>query len=410
MMRNDGFEQVVADWLHERADWTAPSYLDEVLVQTRRTRQRPWWSGLDRWLPGGWAAPEIPGLRIGRLVVVLALVAALVATAVYVGSRPRRPPPFGPAGNGVILYGAGDGDLYTLDIVTGATIPIVTGGPDDETPEFSHDGSRFVFARKAESAGRWILMVANADGTNARPLTGPVDPQWNAWSPDDTQVAVVDAAGTPTLTLYQLAGGAPLTLDIRGRLATNAAFVPDGSAIVFLGSTSRSFGIYAIATAGTSAPRTIVTPVPAETIITNPILSPDGATVAYTRWEAAHSAIHLVDVATGDDHAVKLDPTSAGENTAAWSPDGSRLLFHRHGGGSYQLAVSTVTGGPVSLIGPIVPEGTGGADAVFSPDGRMVIARYEHDGSLWLLETTGGPGRELEIDASAVITWQRVVP
>ena len=31
MMRNDGFELMVADWLHERADWTEPAYLDEVL-------------------------------------------------------------------------------------------------------------------------------------------------------------------------------------------------------------------------------------------------------------------------------------------------------------------------------------------------------------------------------------------
>jgi Tol biopolymer transport system component len=143
--------------------------------------------------------------------------------------------------------------------------------------------------------------------------------------------------------------------------------------------------------------------------ITVPLLSPDGTRLAYTRWEADHSVIHVVDVETGTDRPIRLDPASDGENTAAWSPDGSHLLFHSHRNGSFQLAVAPVTGGAVARLGPIVLEGNGGADAFFSPDGRSVIALYANDGSHWLLDVAGGRGTPLQIDASAVITWQRVV-
>ena len=51
MTLNDGFERTVSDWLDEQAGHGMPGYLDEVLARTTRTRQRPAWSSLERWLP-----------------------------------------------------------------------------------------------------------------------------------------------------------------------------------------------------------------------------------------------------------------------------------------------------------------------------------------------------------------------
>ena len=51
MTLNDGFERTVSDWLDEQAGQGMPSYLDETLARTTRTRQRPWWSSPERWLP-----------------------------------------------------------------------------------------------------------------------------------------------------------------------------------------------------------------------------------------------------------------------------------------------------------------------------------------------------------------------
>ena len=51
MTLNDGFERTVSDWLADQAGQGSPAYLDEILSRTTRTRQRPAWSSLERWLP-----------------------------------------------------------------------------------------------------------------------------------------------------------------------------------------------------------------------------------------------------------------------------------------------------------------------------------------------------------------------
>ena len=100
MTLNDGFDRTVSDWLDEQAGHGAPGYLDEVLTRTTRTRQRPWWSSLERWLPVQSTARFAQVPRMAWLLVVLGLVVAL-GTAILVVGSPRRPPsPFGPAPRG----------------------------------------------------------------------------------------------------------------------------------------------------------------------------------------------------------------------------------------------------------------------------------------------------------------------
>ena len=66
MTLNDGFERTVSDWLDEQAGHGMPGYLDETLARTTRTRQRPAWSSLERWLPVDLTAQTVP-LRDRRL-------------------------------------------------------------------------------------------------------------------------------------------------------------------------------------------------------------------------------------------------------------------------------------------------------------------------------------------------------
>ena len=44
MTERSDFNGVMSDWLDEQAGHGMPSYLDETLARTTRTRQRPWWS------------------------------------------------------------------------------------------------------------------------------------------------------------------------------------------------------------------------------------------------------------------------------------------------------------------------------------------------------------------------------
>ena len=105
------------------------------------------------------------------IAVALIVIALLIAGVVFVGSRQTKlPPPFGPAANGLITY-AQDGDIFTVDPLTGVATAITTGPETDIDPEFSLDGTKILFARQRGSANAYDILVANADGSGARVVT-----------------------------------------------------------------------------------------------------------------------------------------------------------------------------------------------------------------------------------------------
>src|SRR4051812_3243194 len=114
MNTNDMFGQELSAWLQEEGEHRVPNHLPEVLVETAATRQRPWWSSPERWLPVQSKLRFSPVPRVAWILVVLAIVIALgVAAVLVVGSRRHPlPPPFGPARNGLIVYGGSDHDIH----------------------------------------------------------------------------------------------------------------------------------------------------------------------------------------------------------------------------------------------------------------------------------------------------------
>ena len=108
-----------------------------------------------------------------------------------------------------------------------------------------------------------------------------------------------------------------------------------------------------------------------------PVVSPDGSEIAYTKWGDS-PMIHIVDIDSGDDRKVQYDGANEGDGwPTAWSPDGTQLVFtplerHREPPGrrlGRRRARSSRWGRP-SRTSP------NGAIGLFSPDGRQVVARY----------------------------------
>ena len=136
MTNDEQFGRSLSAWLDEEARSRVPAHLAEVLVHTTATRQRAWWSSPERWLPVQTTLRLSPAPRVIWILVVLALVIALGAVgALVVGSRQHPlPPPFGPARNGVIVYGGLDLDIHALDLATGVTTSLVAGSEGDIVP------------------------------------------------------------------------------------------------------------------------------------------------------------------------------------------------------------------------------------------------------------------------------------
>ncbi len=157
MNRPENLERDLAIWFADTATPRVPDFTDDILRLTAGTRQRPRWSFPERWLPmgvislGRQTLKPVPWRTIGLLAVLALLLAGV---AVYVGSQSRPPAPFGLAGAGLVAYTI-EGDIYTVDPVTGTREAIVTGPEDDSEARWSLDGTRLAFLRTSGDSPRW---------------------------------------------------------------------------------------------------------------------------------------------------------------------------------------------------------------------------------------------------------------
>ena len=414
MTPDDRFDGTVSGWLQQRAGTGAPDYLDDILGRTARTRQRPGWLSIERWPPMDISAnrtvlPSRFPLRSLALLAILGLLLAAVV-AVAVGSRQQRlPAPFGPAANGFVAYGAKDGDIHAFDAVTGLSRPLVAGPEHDETPEFAPNGTQFIFARKGPSGIGWLMMVANADGSNVRPLTGVSYPESSAWSPDSRRIAVADGLPVPPrLTVYSVDGSPSVVLPVE--MNVDELRWRSDTELVFLGHDGGTHGLYVVGIDG-SPPRPILPVSGIDVDWMSPVVSPNGMEIAYAKWDDS-PMIHIVNIDSGIDRKVQYTGTNEGDGwPTSWSPDGTQLVFSRWNGTENRLAVGSVDGGPAVETGPGFPDFTDGAVGLFSPDGQQIVAWYgKAPDETWLLDPAGGSGERILTDAPVLGSWQRTAP
>jgi dipeptidyl aminopeptidase/acylaminoacyl peptidase len=437
MTQHDGFDRTVATWLDGEAGQGSPDYLDDVLVRTARIRQRPAWSSLERWLPmqaTARFAPAVP--RVGGLVVVVALVLALIAVALFAGvGRTPLPAPFGPARNGDFAFSA-DGDIFRFDPVAGTRTALVTGAPWDFGTTFSRDGTRFAFGRLSGDPSQvpdtelgMIVAVADPDGGRVRELTPYVYGNcWSDWSPNGHDLVFrterPDHYGL--LNVLNVDAGTVRTIDpgVSVRCSALGYRAPGGAEIVFRGDTATSHAIYAIHPDGTGL-RVLNTEHPVCDCDTG-VLSSDGRLLAVDRWDDGVAVrLWLLDLDSGTERRVAL-PDDHFARGGVFSPDSSLIAFpmlHRIGPrqNAYTVAVAPVDGSsPVRTLGPEIELPATDTDEAFAsisfaPDGSALIVGYPDDpssttNSLWLLPLDGSIGRIVGSGTFASLEIQRRAP
>ena len=257
------FERDLPTILGDLAMGPYPEYIDDVLVTTAQRRQRPAWTFAERWLPmvdvarQPVIAPRVPWRAISLAIVAIALL--LAAAAVFIGTQPRLPEPFGAARNGLIAYDA-SGDIYVADPVTGAATAIVSSPETDVGPRFSRDGTRVVFERMLDT-GRSQLYVVRSDGSDltlvtAEPLRlteGVLGERWEQYqfSPDGRSIVFASTDDVrPGISIAQRDGSGVRRLDV-GMPAYEPSFRPPGGAeILFVGTRAGpgwiSHGVFAV--------------------------------------------------------------------------------------------------------------------------------------------------------------------
>jgi hypothetical protein len=337
----------------------------------------------------------VPWRTVG---VLLLLTALLVATAV-IGVGLRRDtdpaPPFGLAANGIVAV-VSDFDLYSRDIESGERALLV-GGPElDVFPVFSRDGQSLAWARieSDEPRAPATLMVADADGSDARALVGPLVFDWAAWSPSSEELAMISNAEGDgnVLSIVPVDGGEQQTIDLP---VEPLGFVewrpPAGDELLFLARQGERRAVYGVQPDG-SGFRQISDATSGNSFWAPADITPDGSTMVLTRGSGA-ARIAMLDLDTGDlrGFGSELPPVAdltgtEHHATPLISPDATSLLFDRYWGEmggevTHQLYLASLDGdgagavpvGPVhrnrSLINPFY--------RAFAPDGTAILIHAE---------------------------------
>lgn len=384
---------------------------------------------------------RVPTARLPwRQLGVLALIALLLATAlaVYVGSRPRLPEPFGLAANGSIALSSG-GDIHMVDPLTGSST-IIVGGPDvDSGAVVSPDGLRVAFQRRQviDAKTLYQLVVADADGSDltvltAEPVIGGFDGY--AWAPDGRAI-LVDHAKDEDLWLYSVDGlpaPRPIASDAQ---AYPAPFQPpDGSAVLIY---RNDHGYPELVLLDLQASReTVLAEGRTGEDLGDARWAPDGETVVYNAApedDLDSQRLWIVNADGSGTRQITDAPGTWFDIDATWAPGGDRIAFDRYErvGTDWlvrPLAIYDVASRATRDVGPLARDvrkampSEGDADASFgegfwfewSPDGTSLIA-IPTEGSAHpaLIDAASGEWRVLDplVTPDFVAeAWQRLAP
>jgi dipeptidyl aminopeptidase/acylaminoacyl peptidase len=250
--------------------------------------------------------------------------------------------------DGRTLAFASQGGIWTVPVAGGQPRRLTNasaGGGDprraaDRTPQWSPKGKWILF--ETGRRGRDSLMVVSDDGmVNAFLSQSTADEDNATWAPDGEHISYVERAPqyfSGKLNVVRFDPGTARASDPKtlytspvdrggGWSIRKARWSPDGKSLAVVLQDSGWDNIYLIP-AGGGAPQPIMR---GEWEDTNPVFSPDGKSLAFvsTRKNLEESNIWIAGLSGAPPRQLAQFTVPGLETQPEWSPDGSRIYFHR---------------------------------------------------------------------------------
>ena len=323
-----------------------------------------------------------------------------------------------------------------MNLVDFMNIPTVNG------PQLSPDGRQVVFTKSEPNwkANRRISHIwrIGADGSGILQLTSGTDGEDNPrWSPDGKTIAFVtkrgDAEAVNQIYLLATAGGEARQLTTHPTAVAGLQWSPDGTTLYFRAANAKSeqqkakeklrddvflydenfeqSHIWAVNVA-TRAEKRVTG---GDFSILNFRLSKDGTRMVYHRapspllGDSDQGEVWIAD-STGANPK-QLTKNSVGENGAALSPDGLKVLFTSQANQKFEiyynakLFVQPVSGGEARVLTPDLPYEIEAAS--WSEDGKSIcfLANMGVHSELFEISAEGGKPKQLTEGKHNLTAW-----